>query len=129
MLQHLVACLVAAAALMVDYLTMVAVSVTVGVQATVAFVPALDAHRVSASVAGILLLMVVNLRGVREAGAIFVAPTYLFIGSLGALVVWGSTGSRCLARCRSRSTRPRRPRWRACRCFWSCTPSPAAARP
>ena len=81
--------LVAAAALMVDYLTVVAVSVTAGVQAIVAFVPALDTHRVSASVAGILLLMVVNLRGIREAGAIFVLPTYLFIGSLGALVVWG----------------------------------------
>ena len=59
--------LVAAAALMVDYLTVVAVSVTAGVQAIVAFVPALDTHRVSASVAGILLLMVVNLRGIREA--------------------------------------------------------------
>jgi len=81
--------LVAAAALMVDYLTVVAVSVTAGVQAIVAFVPALDAHRVAAAVAGILLLIIVNLRGVREAGAVFVLPTYLFIGSLGALVLWG----------------------------------------
>lgn len=81
--------LVAAAALMIDYLTVVAVSVTAGVQAIVAFVPALDAHRVTASVACIVLLMVVNLRGVREAGTVFVIPTYAFIGSLAALVGWG----------------------------------------
>jgi amino acid transporter len=78
--------LVAAAALMIDYLTTVAVSVTAGVQAVIAFVPALDNHRVAADLACIGLLMVVNLRGVREAGAAFVVPTYLFIGSLGLLL-------------------------------------------
>jgi amino acid transporter len=78
--------LVAAAALMVDYLTTVAVSVTAGVQAVIAFVPALDRHRVAAGLACILLLVLVNLRGVREAGAAFVAPTYLFVGSLGLLL-------------------------------------------
>lgn len=81
--------LVAAAALMVDYLTVVAVSITVGVQAIIAFWPALEAHRVAASVAGIVLLMVINLRGVREAGAVFAIPTYAFIGSLAALIAWG----------------------------------------
>ena len=81
--------LVAAAALMIDYLTTVAVSVTAGVQAVIAFVPALDRHRVSAGLFCIGLLMVVNLRGVREAGAAFVAPTYLFIGSLGLLLGLG----------------------------------------
>jgi amino acid transporter len=78
--------LVAAAALMVDYLTTVAVSVTAGVQAVIAFVPALDQHRVAADLACIGLLVLVNLRGVREAGAAFVIPTYLFIGSLGLLL-------------------------------------------
>ena len=81
--------LVAAAALMVDYLTTVAVSVTAGVQAIVAFVPALDEHRVLASVAAIVLLMLINLRGVREAGTAFIIPTYAFIGSLGLLVTVG----------------------------------------
>jgi amino acid transporter len=89
--------LVAAAALMVDYLTTVAVSVTAGVQAVIAFVPALDRHRVAAGLACILLLVLVNLRGVREAGAAFVAPTYLFVGSLGLLLGLGivrvATGS------------------------------------
>jgi amino acid transporter len=81
--------LVAAAALMVDYLTTVAVSITAGVQAITAFVPALYPHRVVIDVACILLLLLINLRGVREAGAAFVIPTYVFIGSLGLLVLWG----------------------------------------
>jgi amino acid transporter len=89
--------LVAAAALMIDYLTTVAVSVTAGVQAVIAFVPALDRHRVATGLACILLLVLVNLRGVREAGAAFVAPTYLFVGSLGLLLGLGivrvATGS------------------------------------
>ena len=81
--------LVAAGALMVDYLTTIAVSVTAGVQAIVAFVPAFEQHRVIASVAAIVLLMLINLRGVREAGAAFVLPTYVFIGSLALLVAIG----------------------------------------
>ncbi|HEY8692495.1 MAG TPA: APC family permease [Chloroflexota bacterium] len=81
--------LVAAAALMVDYLTTIAVSVTAGVEALIAFAPTLDRFRVPADVVAIVLLMIVNLRGVREAGAAFVIPTYLFIGSLAALLVVG----------------------------------------
>lgn len=81
--------LVAAAALMVDYLTTVAVSVTAGVQAITAFAPSLFPYRVALDVGCLLLLVVVNLRGVRQAGAAFVLPTYLFIGSLGFLVIWG----------------------------------------
>jgi amino acid transporter len=82
--------LVAAAALMVDYLTTVAVSVTAGVAAIVAFAPGLDAHRVVIDVALIVLIVVINLRGVREAGAAFVLPTYVFIGSLAALLILGA---------------------------------------
>ncbi len=81
--------LLAAAALMVDYLTTVAVSVTAGVEALMALVPALIAHRVALDMACIVVLMLVNLRGVREAGALFVLPTYLFIGSLAVLLGWG----------------------------------------
>jgi amino acid transporter len=81
--------LVAAAALMVDYLTTVAVSVTAGVEAIIAFAPALNPYRVPLGVAVIALLMLVNLRGVRESGGAFVAPTYVFICSLSALVGWG----------------------------------------
>ncbi len=81
--------LIAAAALMVDYLTTVAVSVTAGVEALVAIWPSLSTHRVALDIGAILLLMLINLRGVREAGAIFVVPTYIFIGSLAALLAWG----------------------------------------
>ncbi len=81
--------LLAAAALMVDYLTTVAVSVTAGVEALVALVPVLDPHRVALDVACVVALMLVNLRGVREAGALFVLPTYVFVGSLAVLLGWG----------------------------------------
>jgi amino acid transporter len=82
--------LTAAAALLVDYLTTVAVSVTAGIQALIALAPGLDPYRVPLDVACIALLVVANLRGLREAGALFVFPTYLFIGSLGLVVVWGA---------------------------------------
>jgi amino acid transporter len=82
--------LVAAAALMVDYLTTVAVSVTAGVAAIVAFVPGLNADRVVLDVALVVVLIAINLRGVRDSGAAFVLPTYAFIGSLGALLVVGA---------------------------------------
>ena len=82
--------LVAAAALMVDYLTTVAVSITAGVAAIVAFAPGLDAHRVVIDVVLIVLIVLVNLRGIREAGAAFILPTYLFIGSLAVLLVLGA---------------------------------------
>jgi amino acid transporter len=75
--------LTAAAALMVDYVTTVAVSVTAGMQAVIAFAPSVYQYRVGLAVAVIALLVVINLRGVREAGAAFVLPTYIFIGSLG----------------------------------------------
>jgi amino acid transporter len=81
--------LTAAAALMVDYLTTVAVSVTAGVEAITVFAPFLYPYRVAMDVGFIVLLVVINLRGVREAGAAFVLPTYVFIGSLGALLIWG----------------------------------------
>jgi amino acid transporter len=82
--------LVAAAALMVDYLTTIAVSVTAGTAAIVAFAPSLNTHRVVFDVALIVLLILVNLRGVREAGAAFVLPAYLFVGSLGTLLIVGA---------------------------------------
>jgi amino acid transporter len=79
--------LVAAGALMVDYLTTVAVSVTAGVAALIAFIPAINPYRVVIDVVAIVLLMVINLRGVREAGAAFILPTYVFVLSLAALLL------------------------------------------
>jgi amino acid transporter len=72
---------------MVDYLTTVAVSVSAGVAALIAFAPGLDRYRVVIDVAAIVLLMGINLRGVREAGAAFILPTYVFVLSLSALLL------------------------------------------
>jgi amino acid transporter len=82
--------LVAAGALMVDYLTTVAVSVTAGVAALIAFAPGINPYRVLIDVVAIVVLMVINLRGVREAGAAFIVPTYIFVLSLGALLVYAA---------------------------------------
>jgi amino acid transporter len=118
--------LTAAVALMVDYVTTVAVSVTAGMQAVTAFVPFLYQYRLGLDVTAIAVLVIMNLRGVREAGAAFVLPTYIFIGSLALLLVWGPCGSPFSAARRTWSTRL--PRWRASQLCWSCGPSPVAAR-
>jgi amino acid transporter len=74
--------LVAAAALMIDYVLTVAVSVAAGVAALTSAVPGLLPHRVAIGLATIILVLLVNLRGVRESGKFFATPTYIFIGSL-----------------------------------------------
>lgn len=70
---------IAAAALLTDYVLTVAVSVASGVAQIASAFPALLPHRVEMSVALILFIMVMNLRGVKESGRAFAAPTYFFI--------------------------------------------------
>ncbi len=82
--------LVAAAALMIDYVLTVAVSVAAGIAALTSAVPELLAHREALGIAAILLVTVVNLRGVRESGQFFAVPTYLFIGTLMAMLGVGA---------------------------------------
>ena len=84
------ASLVAGAAILVDYLLTVAVSVSAGVLAVTSAVPGLHPYRVALAVGCIALLAVANLRGLRETGAIFAAPTYLFVASLGVVLVTGA---------------------------------------
>jgi amino acid transporter len=81
--------LVAAAALLTDYVLTVSVSVAAGVLALVSAAPALGGHRVELSLAFIVLITLVNLRGVRESGLAFALPTYAFIASMLALVLTG----------------------------------------
>ncbi|MEU6267289.1 APC family permease [Saccharopolyspora shandongensis] len=81
--------LVVAAALMVDYVMTVAVSVAAGIDNLVSAVPALYPHRVSLAVAVVVLLMAMNLRGTRESGRAFAVPTYLFVVATGLTVVVG----------------------------------------
>jgi amino acid transporter len=81
--------LVAAAALLVDYVLTVAVSVTAGVFALSSLAPSLAEHKVGLSLAFVLLLTVVNLRGVRESGVLFALPTYGFVVAMYAMLATG----------------------------------------
>lgn len=81
--------LIAAASLMLDYVLTVAVSVSAGVQAITSAFPSLFGDRVLIGLIFVGLMMLGNLRGVRESGAIFAAPTYLFIVAMYALIVLG----------------------------------------
>jgi amino acid transporter len=81
--------LVAGAALMLDYILTVAVSVTAGVAALIAAFPSLATDRVLLSVLAILVMAFVNLRGTRESAAVFAPPTYLFIVMVLSLVAAG----------------------------------------
>jgi len=74
--------LTAAAALMIDYVLTVAVSVAAGVAALTSAAPALFPHRVALGLLAIVMIVVINLRGVRESGRIFATPTYLFVGTI-----------------------------------------------
>jgi len=79
--------LIAASALLIDYVLTVAVSTTSAVEQITSAFPALLDARVLIGVAAIGLITVANLRGLREAGNIFAVPTYLFLGS--ALIMIG----------------------------------------
>lgn len=81
--------LLAAAALMIDYILTAAVGISSGVGALISAVPSLQPHTLALCLAILLVLTIVNLRGVREAGGVFMLPTYLFIGSLLALIAVG----------------------------------------
>ena len=81
------AAIVAAGALLVDYVMTVAVSTSSAVEQITSAVPALEPGRVAIGVAAIALITLANLRGVRESGNIFAIPTYLFIG--GTLLMIG----------------------------------------
>src|SRR3954467_7867428 len=81
--------LVAAAALLTDYILTVAVSISGGIAAITSAYPGLVPHTVALCIASIFLLMVVNLRGVRESGIAFSVPTYVFILMMLALIGYG----------------------------------------
>jgi len=74
--------LVVAAALLVDYVMTVAVSVAAGVDNIISAVPELNPARIGINVAFVVLLAAMNLRGMRESGKAFAIPTYLFIGGV-----------------------------------------------
>jgi amino acid transporter len=81
--------LIAAAALLADYILTVAVSVTAGVLALSSAAPSLSAHKVAISLLFVVLLTVVNLRGVRESGILFAVPTYAFVAAMLTMIGTG----------------------------------------
>jgi amino acid transporter len=81
--------LLAGAALMIDYLLNVAVGISAGIGALVSAVPSLQPHTLAMCLAVLVILTMVNLRGVREAGSAFVAPTYFFVGTLAVVILIG----------------------------------------
>jgi len=81
--------LVVASALLVDYVLTVAVSVSAGVENLGSAVPYIGDHRLGIAVGTVALLTALNLRGVRESGALFAVPSYAFIVGILALVGWG----------------------------------------
>jgi amino acid transporter len=81
--------LVAGAALLVDYVLTVAVSVAAGIAAITSAIPPLYPYRVTLCIAGVAVIAVGNLRGVRESGRLFALPTYLFLGAYFLLIGWG----------------------------------------
>lgn len=82
---------VAGAALLLDYVLTVSVSVASGVSALTSAIPSLDHMRVPLSIFVVLFIMYLNLRGAKESGIIFAIPTYAFIVSTLVLVITGFT--------------------------------------
>jgi len=83
------ASLLAAAALLADYILTAAVGISAGVGALISAIPSLLPHTVSICVGILIVITILNLRGVRDAGLAFAVPTYLFVGTLLVTIVVG----------------------------------------
>ena len=81
--------LVAGASLLIDYVLTVAVSVAAGIAALTSAFPELYPHRIYLCLAAVAIVLVANLRGVRESAAVFAGPVYLFVLSAYVLVIAG----------------------------------------
>ncbi len=82
--------LVAAAALLIDYVLTAAVSLTAGIEAVASAFPGLWPHRVTLSLALLVIITLANLRGVRESGALMAFPVYFFLASFLGMLAWGA---------------------------------------
>jgi amino acid transporter len=81
--------LLAAAALLTDYILTAAVGISAGVGALGSAIPSLQPHTVALCLTILVLITILNLRGVREAGVAFMVPTYLFVGTLLIMIIVG----------------------------------------
>ena len=82
--------LTVASALLVDYVLTVAVSIASGVENLGSAIPFVVEHKVLCAVAIIVLLTLMNLRGMRESGKLFAIPTYVFVGAVFLMILWGA---------------------------------------
>ena len=89
--------LLAAAALLIDYVLTVSVSITAGTEAVLTAIPDLAHLRIEIAMVFIAFVAIINLRGVKESGVFFAVPTYLFIASIAALLITGF--AKCLGGC------------------------------
>jgi len=89
--------LAAGSALLIDYTLTVAVSIAAGVAAVTSALPGIGGLRLPIALAFVLLVTVANLRGVKEAGALFALPTYTFVATMFVLIITGLV--QCLGGC------------------------------
>ncbi|MEU7027705.1 APC family permease [Streptomyces sp. SBR177] len=82
--------LTVASALLVDYVLTVAVSISSGIENLGSAVPFVVEHKVASAVAVIVLLTLMNLRGVKESGGLFAIPTYVFVFGVFVMILWGA---------------------------------------
>ncbi|GAA3004191.1 APC family permease [Streptomyces fulvorobeus] len=82
--------LTVASALLVDYVLTVAVSISSGVENLGSAVPFVVEHKVPVAIGAIVLLTLMNLRGVKESGKLFAIPTYLFVVGVFLMIMWGA---------------------------------------
>ncbi|MFJ8002053.1 APC family permease [Streptomyces sp. NPDC096310] len=82
--------LTVASALLVDYVLTVAVSISSGIENLGSAIPFVVEHKVLCAIAVIVLLTLMNLRGVRESGKLFAIPTYVFVGGVFIMIAWGA---------------------------------------
>jgi amino acid transporter len=81
--------LLAAAALMIDYVLTAAVGISAGIGALTSAVPSLHPQTLTLCLAALAIMTLVNLRGVRETGGVFMVPTYLFLASMFTAIAIG----------------------------------------
>ena len=90
--------LLAAAALMIDYILTAAVGISAGVGALISAVPSLQPHTLQLCLAVLVILTIVNMRGVHDTGVVFMIPTYLFTGTLLIVIAVGACACACQRR-------------------------------
>ncbi|MER6297508.1 APC family permease [Streptomyces althioticus] len=82
--------LTVASALLVDYVLTVAVSISAGIENLGSAIPFVVENKVACAVGVIVLLTLMNLRGVRESGTLFAIPTYVFVAGVFLMIAWGA---------------------------------------